>query len=76
MIVLVVGDQSCIGKVKSLLVESEPTPTPLQEKLSKLAKDIGKFGLYSAIVIVVIMLIRFAIEKGLSRHWDTSKDVV
>lgn len=33
MIVLVVGDQSCIGKVKSLLVESEPTPTPLQMKL-------------------------------------------
>ena len=33
MIVLVVGDQSCIGKVKSLLVESEPSPTPLQMKL-------------------------------------------
>jgi magnesium-transporting ATPase (P-type) len=33
MIVVVVGDQSCIGKVKSLLVESEPTPTPLQKKL-------------------------------------------
>lgn len=33
MIVMVVGDQSCIGKVKSLLVESEPSPTPLQMKL-------------------------------------------
>jgi magnesium-transporting ATPase (P-type) len=61
MIVIVVGDQSCIGKVKSLLVESEPSPTPLQMKLESLAQDIGKFGLYSAILIVVVMLIRFAI---------------
>ena len=45
-------------------------------KLEKLAQDIGKFGLYSAIVIVVVMLIRFAIEKGISREWNTSVDVV
>lgn len=45
-------------------------------KLEKLAQDIGKFGLYSAIIIVVIMLIRFAIEKGISRQWNTSVDVV
>lgn len=35
--------------------------TPLQEKLEKVAKDIGKFGLYSAIAIVIVLLIRFAI---------------
>lgn len=75
MIVMVVGDQSCIGKIKSLLVESEPSPTPLQMKLEKLSQDIGKFGLYSAIIIVVVMLIRFAIEKGLSKEWNTSVDV-
>ncbi len=45
-------------------------------KLEKIAHDIGKFGLYSAIVIVVVLLIRFAIEKGLSRQWDTSVDLV
>ena len=76
MVVMVVGDQSCIGKVKSLLVESEPTPTPLQLKLETLAQDIGKFGLYSAVVIVLVLLIRFGIEKGISQKWDTSKDVV
>lgn len=44
-------------------------------KLQKIAEDIGKFGLYSAITIVVVLLIRFAIEKGISRDWDTSRDL-
>lgn len=44
-------------------------------KLEKIAEDIGKFGLYSAIVIVIILLIRFSIEKGISKEWDTSKDL-
>ena len=44
-------------------------------KLEKIAEDIGKFGLYSAILILVILLIRFGIEKGISREWDTSKDL-
>jgi magnesium-transporting ATPase (P-type) len=39
----------------------EETQTPLQMKLEKIAEDIGKFGLISAIVIVVILLIRFFI---------------
>lgn len=45
-------------------------------KLEAIAEDIGKFGLYSAIAIVTILLIRFAIEKGISRTWDTSVDLV
>ena len=44
-------------------------------KLEKIAEDIGKFGLYSAITILIILLVRFAIEKGISREWDTSKDL-
>lgn len=44
-------------------------------KLEKIAEDIGKFGLYSAITIVVVLLIRFSIEKGISREWDTGKDL-
>lgn len=41
-----------------------------------MATDIGKFGLYSALVIIVVLLIRFAVEKGLSRQWDTGKDLL
>ena len=44
-------------------------------KLEKIAEDIGKFGLYSAILILVILLVRFAIEKGISREWDTKNDL-
>lgn len=44
-------------------------------KLEKIAHDIGKFGLYSAIAIIVVLLIRFAIEKGISREWHTGKDL-
>jgi divalent metal cation (Fe/Co/Zn/Cd) transporter len=45
-------------------------------KLEKLAEDIGKFGLYSAIVIVGVLLIRFSIEKIISPTWDNSTDLV
>jgi len=41
-----------------------------------LASDIGKFGLYSALTIIVVLLIRFAIEKGLSREWNTGTDLL
>ncbi len=67
--VMVVGDQSCLGKIRALLEQEEAQATPLQMKLEKIAEDIGKFGLISAVVILVILLIRFAIEKGISREW-------
>ncbi len=35
--------------------------------------DIGNFGLYSAIIIVFVMFLRFAIERGIDEHWDHSK---
>jgi magnesium-transporting ATPase (P-type) len=61
MIVLVVGENSCLGKIRALLNQDDSDVTPLQMKLEKIAEDIGKFGLYSAISIVLILLIRFAI---------------
>lgn len=33
MLVLVVGEQSCIGKVRALVEQDEVEPTPLQAKL-------------------------------------------
>lgn len=61
MIVIVVGDLSCLGKIRSILSQDEDGPTPLQNKLQKIAEDIGKFGLISAILILIILLIRFGI---------------
>jgi hypothetical protein len=34
-------------------------------KLEAIAEDIGKFGLISAVVIVIVLIIRFGIEKGM-----------
>ncbi|CAK72615.1 unnamed protein product (macronuclear) [Paramecium tetraurelia] len=64
MVILVVGDLSCAGKISALLRQDEQEATPLQVKLAAIAEDIGKFGLYSAIIIVIVMCIRFAVEKS------------
>ena len=40
-------------------------------KLEAIAEDIGKFGLISAIVIVVVMCIRFGIERGTRDDWES-----
>lgn len=76
MLVLVVGSQSCIGKIRTKIDQDEPEPTPLQAKLEKLAGDIGKFGLYSAILILIVLLIRFAVLKGSTREWNTGTDLL
>jgi magnesium-transporting ATPase (P-type) len=67
MMIVVVGEESCIGKIRALLDQEEEVITPLQQKLEKLASDIGKFGLYSALLILTVLLVRFGIERGISR---------
>jgi hypothetical protein len=37
MIIIVVGDNSCVGKIGALLRSDDPDATPLQEKLEHLA---------------------------------------
>ena len=76
MMIIAVGDSSCIGKIRVLTgQEEENTQTPLQAKLEVLAEDIGKFGLISAITILVVLLLRFGIEKAVYKGWDSSTDV-
>lgn len=70
MIVFVVGDSSCIGKISALLRQSDPEATPLQMKLEAIARDIGNFGLISSCLIVLVLLVRFAIERGTENYWD------
>ncbi len=41
--------------------------------MTKIAEDIGKFGLIAACSIVGIMLIRFAIERGVEGTWNNSE---
>ena len=49
--------------------------TPLQQKLEIIAKKIGKFGLYSALLILAILLLRFGITKGINKDWNSSVDL-
>ena len=37
MVVIVVGDLSCLGKIRSILAQDEDGPTPLQNKLEMIA---------------------------------------
>lgn len=41
-------------------------------KLEAIAQDVGKFGLISATVIVIVLCIRFGIERGIKKDWDNS----
>lgn len=76
MVILAVGDASCIGKIRVLTgQEEEDSQTPLQAKLTVLAEGIGKFGLYSAIAILIVLLFRFGIEKIILKNWDSSTDI-
>ncbi len=61
--IVVVGDSSCIGKINALLRGQEPEITPLQQKLEAIARDIGKFGLSSSLLILIVLLTRFTIER-------------
>lgn len=62
---LVVGNDSTEGQIRASLGEVENSMTPLQEKLDIVAKDIGRFGLISAITIVFILIARYSIEKSI-----------
>ena len=49
-----------------MLGQNEEGPTPLQQKLETIAEDVGKFGLISAIFILVILILRSVIEESVS----------
>lgn len=71
--VVVVGKNSCVGRIDNLLRNSEPEATPLQMKLEKIARDIGKFGLVSSILVVAILCLRFIIDRSTQGVWDGDK---
>ena len=72
MLVINVGPNSAIGKIKEIMTSGEDEMTPLQLKLEHIAQMIGYFGLYSAILIVLVLFIRYIIEMstgGEGNNW-------
>ena len=61
-LITVVGKNSCVGKIKAKLEQRGAEMTPLQEKLEAIATDIGKLGMVSAYITVMVLFIRFWIE--------------
>ena len=62
--VIVVGKNSWVGKIFAKL-NQEIDQTPLQEKLEKIAKDIGKVGMIAAGITLFVLFARFFIETGI-----------
>ena len=73
MIVINVGNNSAIGKIKEIMTSGEEGLTPLQMKLENIAQKIGYFGLFSALLIIVVLSIRYIIEMstGSIDNWSS-----
>lgn len=74
-IVLMVGEGSVIGQIRKYLIQ-ETEVTPLQQKLEAVARDIGKFGLISAILTLIALLIRFIIDRSVTDTWGEGSEYV
>ena len=66
---IVVGPHSCVGKIMGKL-EQGIEVTPLQSKLEVIATDIGRLGMYCALITIHVLFLRFFIEKFASRSMD------
>jgi len=68
-LVIVVGRNSCVGKIMSKL-ETKIETTPLQEKLEAIGTDLGKLGMFCALFTIHVLFLRFFIERFSSRTFD------
>lgn len=64
-----VGKHSCVGKIMAKLEQRIET-TPLQEKLEAIGSDIGKIGMFCALLTIHVLFLRFFITKFISREFD------
>ena len=64
-----VGNQTFTGQAESKL-EIEDTQTPLQAKLEVIANEIGKAGVYVAILTFVTMTLNMMITIAYSNTWS------
>ena len=67
ILVLATGPNSASGKIREHVIQNkedeESNKTPLEIKLEDIAEDIGKFGLWSAIITLVALLIKIFYSK-------------
>lgn len=78
MLIICVGKNSTIGKINELLEANQDEMTPLQLKLEKIARDIGRIGFLAAIILVSCLLLRWIIENSLNNGygWKNTEVIV
>jgi Ca2+ transporting ATPase len=65
-----VGDNTCENQILAAIEKKSNEQTPLQQKLDKIATDIGKLGMYCAILIIHALIIRNFLESMIRREFD------
>ena len=67
ILILATGPNSASGKIREHVMQNkedeESNKTPLELKLEDIAEDIGKFGLWSAIITLVALLVKLFYSK-------------
>ena len=67
-----VGDSTELGKIAAKLGDEEEFKTPLQEKLDRLAQQIGYVGMTFAVLIFASLFLRdYVISKKFALVWNT-----
>jgi len=62
MMAIMVGEESCLGKIIEKLKDRDVEKTPLQVKLEEIAEDIGRLGTIFAIMTFHVLMLRFIFE--------------
>lgn len=74
MMVVAVGTRSAIGKIRKTITDQSDDETPLQKKLTKIAKDVGLFGLVAAIITFLVIFVRAIIDLA-GQDWKWNKEI-
>jgi P-type Ca2+ transporter type 2C len=75
ILVIAVGERSQWGVILSSLIV-EPEDTPLQERLNRLAIQIGKLGLLFAAIVFFVSLIRWGVRSAKRGGVEDGTDVL
>ena len=68
---IVVGERTCEGQIlASVEAKGANEETPLQKKLDVIANDIGKLGMFCAILIFHALMVRSFIEGMVRNDFD------
>lgn len=67
---VVVGDMTAEGQILAAVEAKPKEQTPLQEKLDVIALDIGRLGMYAAILIFHLLVARNMIEATIFRKFS------